>query len=131
MAELGLRCCARALSSCGEWGPLCCGARASHCGGLPCCGARAPVVVAHMLGSCGLQAPERRPSSRGARAQLLRGMWDPPRPGLKPVSPALAGGLPTAVPPGKPKSYAVLFIAVYILVLELSLSHLLHSPWVT
>ena len=29
-------------------------------------------------------------------------MWDPPGPGLKPVSPALAGGLPTTAPPGKP-----------------------------
>ena len=29
-------------------------------------------------------------------------MWDLPRPGLEPVSPALAGGLLTTVPPGKP-----------------------------
>ena len=29
-------------------------------------------------------------------------MWDPPRPGLEPVSPALAGGLSTTAPPGKP-----------------------------
>ena len=29
----------------------------------------------------------RRLSSCGSRVQLLRGMWDPPRPGLKPVSP--------------------------------------------
>ena len=29
-------------------------------------------------------------------------MWDPPRPGLKPVSPALAGRFSTTVPPGKP-----------------------------
>ncbi|XP_066872053.1 A-kinase anchor protein inhibitor 1 isoform X2 [Kogia breviceps] len=28
-------------------------------------------------------------------------MWDPPRPGHKPVSPALAGGLPTTAPPGE------------------------------
>ena len=28
-------------------------------------------------------------------------LWDPPRPGLEPVSPALAGGFPTTVPPGK------------------------------
>ena len=44
----------------------------------------------------------RRLSSCGSRAQLIRGMWDPPRPGLKPVSPALAGRLPTTAPPGKP-----------------------------
>ena len=41
-------------------------------------------------------------SSCGARAQLLRGMWDLPRPGLEPVSLALAGGLLTTEPPGKP-----------------------------
>ena len=29
-------------------------------------------------------------------------MWDPPGPGLKPVSPASAGRLSTTVPPGKP-----------------------------
>ena len=34
-------------------------------------------------------------------------MWDLPRPGLEPVSPALAGGFSTTVPPGKP--HALLF----------------------
>ena len=29
-------------------------------------------------------------------------MWDPPRPGLEPVSPALAGRFSTTAPPGKP-----------------------------
>ena len=33
---------------------------------------------------------------------LLR-MWDLPGPGLEPVSPALAGGFLTTVPPGKSK----------------------------
>ena len=51
--------------------------------------------------SCGLRAPERRGSSCGARAQLLRGMWDLPGPGLEPVFPALAGGFLTTAPPGK------------------------------
>ena len=32
-------------------------------------------------------------------------MWDLPRPGLKPVSPALAGRFSTTVPPGKSKSW--------------------------
>ena len=31
-------------------------------------------------------------------------MWDLPGPGLEPVSPALAGGFLTTVPPGKPRS---------------------------
>ena len=44
----------------------------------------------------------RRLSSCGSRAQLLRGMWNPPRPGLEPVSLALAGRLSTTAPPGKP-----------------------------
>ena len=32
-------------------------------------------------------------------------MWDLPRPGLAPVSPALAGGFLTTAPPGKPTSW--------------------------
>ena len=31
-------------------------------------------------------------------------MWDPPWPGIEPVSPALAGGFFTTEPPGKPQS---------------------------
>ena len=64
-----------------------CGARASHYRGLS-------------LRSTGSRRA--RLSSCGSRAQLLRGMWDPPRPGLKPVSPALAGRFSTTAPPGKP-----------------------------
>ena len=52
--------------------------------------------------SYGSRAPGHRLSSCGVRAQLLHGMWDPPGPGLEPVSPALAGGFLTTVPPGKP-----------------------------
>ena len=121
---LDLHCYARALSSCGEQGllfvvvrglliagaTLCCGARASHCSGFSCCGAwavgvRASVVVARGLSSCGSLALERRVSSCGAQAYLLRGMWDLPGLGLKPVSPALAGGFLTTVPPRKPQDY--------------------------
>ena len=68
------------------------------------------VVVARGLQSTGsvvvargLQT--RRFSSCGTRAQLLCGMWDLPGPGIKPMSPALAGGLPTTAPPGSPCSY--------------------------
>ena len=32
---------------------------------------------------------------------LLHSMWDLPRPGIEPVSPALAGGFLTTVPPGE------------------------------
>ena len=73
---------------------LCCGARASHCGGFSCCGARA-------LGAWASVAVARGLSSCGAQALLFRGMWDLPRPGIEPVSPELAGGFLTTEPPGK------------------------------
>ena len=87
-----------------------CGAWASHCGDFSCCGAWAlgmwaSVVVAHGLSSCGSRTLECRLSSCGARAQLLHGMWDLPRPGLKPVSPALAGRFLTTVPRGKSQKF--------------------------
>ena len=55
--------------------------------------------------SCGLRALEHRLSSCGAWDQLFHGMWDLPRPGIEPVSPALAGGFLTTAPPGKPSSF--------------------------
>ena len=88
MAVLCLRFCARALSSCGERGPL-------------FSAARGPLTMAaSLLAEHRLQT--RRLSSCGSRAKLLRGMWDLPRPGLEPVSPALTGGFLTTAPPGKP-----------------------------
>ena len=89
LAVLGLRFCARAFSSCGKWGPL-------------FIAVRGPLTVAaSLVAEHRLQM--RRLSSCGSRAQLLRGMWDLPRPGLKPVFPALAGRFSTTAPPGKPK----------------------------
>ena len=88
MAVLGLRFCARAFSSCGERGPLFIAVR----GPLTIA---ASLVAEHRLQTCRL-------SSCGSRAQLLRGMWDLPRPGLEPMSPALAGRFSTTAPPGKP-----------------------------
>ena len=88
MAVLGPRFCARAFSSCGKWGPLFIAVR----GPLTIA---ASLVVEHRLQT-------RRLSNCGSRAQSLRGMWDLPRPGLEPVSPALAGRLSTIAPPGKP-----------------------------
>ena len=40
--------------------------------------------------------------SRGTWAELPQGLWGLPGPGIKPVSPALTGGLLTTDPPGKP-----------------------------
>ena len=57
--------------------------------------------MARGLSSCGSRALERRLSSFGAWAQLLRGMWGLPGPGLEPMSPALAGGFLTTAPPRK------------------------------
>ena len=89
MAVLGLRFCARAFSSCGKWGPL----FIAVPGPL--------TIAASLVADHRLQT--HRLSSCGSRAQLLRGMWDPPRPGLEPMSPALAGGFSTTAPPGKPQ----------------------------
>ena len=88
MAVLGLRFCARAFSSCGKRGPLFIAVR------------RRLTIVASLVAEHRLQT--RRLSSCGSRAQLLRGIWDPPRPGREPASPALAGRLSTIAPPGKP-----------------------------
>ena len=88
LAVLGLRLCARALSSRGEWGHS-----SSRCTGLS---PSWPLVEEDRLQT-------RRLSSRGSRAQPLHGMWDPPRPGLEPASPAPAGRFSTTAPPGKPQ----------------------------
>ena len=85
---LGLRFCARAFSSCGKRGPF---FIAVH---------RPLTIAASVVEEHRLQS--RRLSSCGSRGQLLRGVWDPPRPGLKLVSPALAGRFSTTAPPGKP-----------------------------
>ena len=66
------------------------------------------------FGSWGSRALERRLSSCGARVQPPRNMWDPPRPGIEPVSPALAGGPLTTAPPGKsPSCNFILFFLFY------------------
>ena len=96
---LGLCFCVRAFSSCGKWRPLFIAVR----GPLPIV---ASLVVEHRLQT-------RRLRSCGSRAQLLHGMWDLPRPGLEPVSPALAGRFSTTVPPGKPS--APLFYTAWVL----------------
>ena len=88
LAVLGLPFYARALSSCGEQGPL-------------FIAVRGPLtVVASPVAEHKLQT--HRLSSCGPRAQPLRGMQDPPRPGLEPVSRASAGRLSNTAPPGKP-----------------------------
>ena len=94
MAVLGLRFCARAVSGCGKRGPL----FITVHGPL--------TIAASLVAEHRLQT--RRLTSCGSRAQLLRGMWDLPRPGLEPMSPALAGRFSTTAPPGKPTSFLLL-----------------------
>ena len=79
-----------AFSHCRVGAPSHCGTWAARLCSFSCCGARA---LKRRLRSCA-----------GAQAQLLCGTWDPPRPGTDPVSPALVGGLPSIVPPGKSTS---------------------------
>ena len=88
MTVLSLRLCARALPSCGKRGP-------------PFIAVRGPLTIAASL-AAEHRLQTRRLSNCGSRAQPLRGTRDPPRPGPEPVSPALAGRLPTTSPPGKP-----------------------------
>ena len=68
--------------------------------GFSCCKTRAPGHEG--FGGCSRWALALRLSSRGAQASLLHGLWDLPGPGSEPLVPALAGGLSTTEPPGKP-----------------------------
>ena len=93
LAVLGLRCRTGFFFSCGKWELL-----QSRCAGFSLwwlllfqsMGSRA-----HGFNTCSFWALEHRLNSCGAWAQLLHGMWDPPRSGIKPVSSALADGLST------------------------------------
>ena len=107
MAVLGLCFCARAFSSCGKRGHS-----SLRCAGLL-------TIAASRVAEHRLQT--HRLSNYGSRAQLLRGMWDLPRPGLKPVSPALAGRLSTTAPPGKPLSrlYTIRWLHLFCLIMSL------------
>ena len=97
---LGLCCCARAFSSCGKRGPL-------------FITVRGPLsITASLVAEHRLQT--RRLSSCGSRAQLLRGLWDLPRPGLEPVSPALAGRFSTTAPPEKPINLFIYLFNLFI-----------------
>ena len=114
---------ARAFSSCSKWGPLFIAVR----GPLFITVRRPFTIAAPPVAGHRLQM--RRLSSCGSRAQLLRGMWDLPRPGLEPVSPALAGRFSTTVPPGKPCPIPFFknFIDVYFIHHKIHLLSCKHS----
>ena len=65
-------------------------------------GFQASAVAPCGLNSCGSQAVEERLNSCGARASLLRGMWNLLRSEIKSMSLALAGGFFTTESPGSP-----------------------------
>ena len=60
-----------------------------------------------LLQSAGSRAQDR---SCGAWASLLRGLWDLPGSGIKPMSPALAGRLSTAGLPGKSRVFVFILL---------------------
>jgi len=64
-------------------------------------------VVFQWLPSCGSQALEHRLSICGTLAYLFRGVWDLPKPGMEPMSPALASSFFTTEPPGKPQEWVI------------------------
>ena len=101
MAVLDLRFCARAFSSCGKRGPL-------------FIAVRGPLTIAASL-VAERRLQTHRLSNCGSRAHLLRGMWDLPRPGLEPVSPALAGRFSTTAPPGQPpfSSFKIFLFTIF------------------
>ena len=93
-----------------SWGYSLSWCMVSPCRGFSCCRARAvawagSVVVARGLSSCGSWALEHGLNSCGAWIYLFLSTWDPPKPGNKPLSPALAGGFFTTEPPGKPLAW--------------------------
>ena len=67
---------------------------ASHCGGISFCDAQALGIGALVVAALGL-------SSYGTQVLVAHGLWNLPIPGTEPMSPALAGGFLTTVPPRK------------------------------
>ena len=94
---LGLCCCAGFLFHCGKQGPLSGrSARISHCGGLSRCRTQALGAWTSVAAACELSNGGVRPYSMQASVVLARGlscsasMWEIPRLGIGPESPALA-----------------------------------------
>ena len=90
LAVLGLRCCVRAFSSCGQPGPP------SDCGVSSYCKA---LALAHELRS--LQHTSSVVGAHGLSCSAACGSF---RQEIQPVSPALAGRFLSTVPPGKPRT---------------------------
>ena len=66
----------------------------------------------------------------GTQALLLHGMWDLPRPGIKPVSPTLASRFPTTGPTGKPYDKVLkIYFANIQVTGEVTLERVNHYVW--
>ena len=106
LTTLGLGGCAQAFSSLGDQRPLSsCRLRiavASLVAERRLWGTQASGAVGCGVSRCGLWDPEHRLTSCGTPAQLPRGMWGRPGPGIKLVSLALLGRFLISGPPGKP-----------------------------
>ena len=77
--------------------------------------------------SCSSRAVEHKLSNCGTRAWLLCILWDLPRSGIKPMSPALAGGFFTTEPLGKtPSFFLYLIILTYYFQIYI-ISHFGHA----
>ena len=100
LAPLGLPCCTGFSLVAVSGGYSSCPSQASRCGAFSCCEAQAGRHVA--LSSCGVWTLEHGLKSCGALAQLLRSVWDRPRPGIELMSPPLTGRFFTTEPPEKP-----------------------------
>ena len=91
---LGLCCSSWAFSSCSKWGLLFVAELGVFL--LQGTGSRQQASAAAVCGLSSCWALEHRLSNYGSQAQLLHGMWDLPRTGIKPI---LEGRfLPTASP---------------------------------
>ena len=107
LAVLGLLCCARAFSSCGGWELL---FAVVH--GLL-------IAVASLVAEQRLQAPELQQLWHEGSVVVAHGlscsggMWDLPRPGLEPVSSALAGRFLTTAPPGESLYFSFAFLKYF------------------
>ena len=90
----------------------------------------ASLVVEHRLqGAWTSVVAARRFSSYITWAQLFLCLWDPPDPGIEPMSPALAGGLLATAPPGKSRVFFFLFFFfnIYLLIFGCAGALLLHA----
>ena len=106
LAVLGLCFCVRAFSSFGKWAPL-------------FIAVRGPLTIAafFLLQSTGSRRAGSVVVAHGPSCSAACGMRDPPRPGLEPVSPALAGRFSTTAPPGKPQN-TCFYVSTFISKLE-------------